>query len=34
LHRLENKRKNQIAKQSEFLWAVLLYGPLRNNVEK
>jgi hypothetical protein len=22
LHRLENKRKNHIAKQSEFLWAV------------
>ena len=34
LHRLENKRKNQIAKQSEFLWAIFLYGPFRNNVEK
>jgi len=34
LHRLENKRKNQMAKQSEFLWAVLLIGPFRNNVEE
>jgi hypothetical protein len=34
LHRLENKRKNQIAKQSEFLWAVFFFGPLPNNVKQ
>jgi len=33
LHRLENKRKNQIAKQSEFLWAALLFGPFRSKGE-
>ena len=34
LHRLENKIKNQRAKQSEFLWAVSLIGPFWNNVEE
>ena len=27
LHNLGNKRKSQIAKQSEFLWAVFQKGP-------
>jgi hypothetical protein len=31
---LKTKEKNQFAKQSEFLWVVVLIGPFRNEMKE